>query len=282
MIRETDEECSLLIATIRDRSNMVGGLYGTNSEVVRLMGNLESRIIENEYMKTNSEKSREHIKMIRDCLLHISSDPLRRMVASVSELANLHRELHLTGGQGDNSLFADIDEFEYQKKEKALAMAVAQVKEQEKASDQVSTRNPKLQTMFDLSRDIDALTYELTLLRSQNDELRKQNDLQKVNDRLCERSPYLSHAVHAEVVREVAERLNPVCKAITQIEQNVHNARTELSTEIAQVLKDARLLSDGAGRAELVKAALDIWGRVDGKLHAAAETFLLKSLESHP
>jgi len=31
-----------------------------------------------------------------------------------------------------------------------------------------------------------------------------------------------------------------------------------------------------------VKAALDIWGRVDGKLHAAAETFLLKSLESHP
>ena len=47
MIRETDEECSLLIATIRDRSNMVGGLYGTNSEVVRLMGNLESRIRDN-------------------------------------------------------------------------------------------------------------------------------------------------------------------------------------------------------------------------------------------
>jgi hypothetical protein len=101
---------------------------------------------------------------------------------------------------------------------------------------------------------------------------------------LCERSPYLSQAVHAEVVREVAERLNPVCKAITQIEQNVHNARTEFSTEIAQVRKDARLLSDGPYQAELLKAALHIldWGRVDGKLHAAAETFLLKSLESHP
>lgn len=219
MIREPDEECLLLIATIRDRTNSIGGLYGTNSEVVRLMGNLEARISEKE-------------------------------------------------------------ELERQKKEKALEMAVAQVKEQEKASDQATTRNPKIQTMFDLSRDIDALADELTLLRSQNDELRKQNELMRVNDRLCERSPYLSQAVHAEVVREVGERLNPVCKAITDIEQRLHN----VGTHVAEARKAAEHIGDDGGyRAEVVKSAVRVMecGRVDSKLYEAASVFLFKALDYH-
>lgn len=191
MIRETDEECLLLIATIRDRTNTVGGLYGTNSEVVRLMGNLEARI-------------------------------------------------------------AEKDELERQKKEKSL---------------------------FNLARDVDVLADELTLLRGQNDELRKQNELQRLNDQLSERSPYLSQAVRAEVVREVGERLAPVCKAITQVEQNTYNARTEL----AKAREAAEGLSDGPYRAELVKSALHIMdtGNVDSKLYEAASAFLLKALESH-
>jgi hypothetical protein len=215
VIRETDDECSLLISTIRDRTNTVGGLYGTNSEVVRLMGNLEARI-------------------------------------------------------------AEKDDRERQKKEKAREMAVAHEKEQEKSSDQATTKNLKLQYSYNLHRDVDALADELTLLRGQNDELRKQNELQRLSDRLSERSPYLSQAVHAEVVREVGERLDPVCKAITKIEQNAYNARTEF----AKAREAALGLSEGPYRAELVKSALHIidTGVVDSKLYEAALAFLFKAL----
>jgi hypothetical protein len=218
VIRETDEECSLLIATIRDRTNTVGGLYGTNSEVVRLMGNLESRISEKE-------------------------------------------------------------ELDRQMKEKALEMAVAHEKEQEKASDQATTMNRKLQSSFNLARDVDALADELNLLRSQNDELRKQNELQRLNDRLVERSPYLSQAVHAEVVREVGERLNPVCKAITEIEQRLHN----VGTHVAEARKAAEHIGNDSGyRVELVKAAVLIIDRCSdvNVLYQKSEKFLLSAFES--
>lgn len=195
MIRENDEECLLLIETIRARSNTIGGLYGTNSEVVRLMGNLETRIEE----KVESE---------------------------------------------------------YQEKEKALVTAVAQAKEQEKVED---VHKAALE-----AQDWRRKTFEA--------------DIQEENDRVSDRSFRFSEAIHSEVVREVGERLNPVCKVLTQIEQNIHNLRAEFTTELAE----ARIPNESLGvyRAELVKAALRIldYGRVDSKLHETATAFLLKAL----
>jgi len=63
MIRESDEECLALIATIRDRAQrlVIDGtharMYGTHSETERLLGNLEARIAD--LARLHSRDSRE-------------------------------------------------------------------------------------------------------------------------------------------------------------------------------------------------------------------------------
>jgi hypothetical protein len=57
------------------------------------------------YLKDIVEQSREHIKMIRDCLLHLKGDALQRAIDAVYVLQKLHSECHLTDGRGGGALF---------------------------------------------------------------------------------------------------------------------------------------------------------------------------------
>src|SRR5258708_357647 len=104
MIRESDEECLVLIASIRDRAGETAGL-AMRSETERLLFNLEARIAEAEGWRTErgefrAESSRLHAKEA-ERLSEIGE--LRRMLAKAGE-----QIIALTGER--DRAFAELEE----------------------------------------------------------------------------------------------------------------------------------------------------------------------------